>query len=1144
VGEVEEYFRNLERKVLELYSLAKRARGKSFEPANEPEVILARDLAERVEGLLKQYGISGIANRIRELSKSFSRELVALKIAEEIVYGKYGNFSDEKAIEIAVRAALAILTEGITAAPVQGIEKVKIKANSDGTKYVAIYYAGPIRSAGGTEQALTVLVADYVRRLLHLDRYKPTDEEVKRMIEEIRLHERYVGRFQYHNSDEVLEKALKRVPVEITGVPTAQIEVSIHRDLPRVETNKIRGGACRVINDGLLGKAPKIMKIAEEVGLAGWEWLGEIARKGSESKEVSPSDKYLADIIAGRPVFAHPSRVGGFRLRYGRSRNTGLAAVGLHPATMFMLEEFLAVGTQIRIERPGKSAIVMPVDSIEGPIVKLKDGSVIQVNSMDEAVKLREKVEEILFLGDILIAYGEFLENNHPLLPSGYVEEWWIKDLIKAIEERGLTIEEAGRVLNIDAERLNSLIHAWWECKPTAQEALTISTQLGVPLHPKYTYHWSEISAGEVQLLKNWLKNVTIRSSSTAEVIVKVSSEIKKILEKLCIPHRVVSNNEVILDKQHIDVLSACLAGEHEDLLKAENGLEAVNMISRVKIMSKAPTFIGLRMGRPEKARERKMKPPVHVLFPVGLDGGKSRNIVEAASKRYIKVAISYRKCLKCGRSTFYVKCPYCGSKTIEIRICPKCRSEIVGDKCEKCGVRVQKVKERLVDLAGELRRACKRLNIQVVPETVKGVKGLVNSSKIPEPIEKGILRAKYGVFVYKDGTCRFDVTNAPLTHFKPKEIGVNIDKLKELGYLRDYRGRELVSEDQIVELKIQDVIIPLEAARYLVKVAKYVDELLVRFYNEEPYYRIRDVNDLLGHLIIGIAPHTSAGVIGRIIGFTKAKVCYAHPYWHAAKRRNCDGDEDAIILALDAFLNFSRTYLPEKRGGLMDTPIIVMIKVDPGEVDDEVFNMEICREYPIELYLYSQKYYDPKKLHNKIDIIEGRLGTELKYFNFGFTHPTSSISSGPLRTMYKKLKSMEDKIEAQMRIAEKIKAVDEKDVAERIVVHHFLPDLIGNLRAFSTQSFRCVKCNAKYERPPLTGKCRRCGGKVVLTVHKRSIEKYLSSALHLIKKYNLGRYYEQRIDLIRKELDLLFCEERREGQVKLTEYFRGKESQ
>ena len=74
----------------------------------------------------------------------------------------------------------------------------------------------------------------------------------------------------------------------------------------------------------------------------------------------------------------------------------------------------------------------------------------------------------------------------------------------------------------------------------------------------------------------------------------------------------------------------------------------------------------------------------------------------------------------------------------------------------------------------------------------LRGVKGLTNEDKMPEIIEKGILRAKYGLSVYKDGTIRFDGTNAPLTHITPAEIGVSVEKLRTLGYCYDVYGREL----------------------------------------------------------------------------------------------------------------------------------------------------------------------------------------------------------------------------------------------------------------------------------------------------------------------------------------------------------------
>ncbi len=206
--------------------------------------------------------------------------------------------------------------------------------------------------------------------------------------------------------------------------------------------------------------------------------------------------------------------------------------------------------------------------------------------------------------------------------------------------------------------------------------------------------------------------------------------------------------------------------------------------------------------------------------------------------------------------------------------------------------------------------------------DRLKGVKGMTSGYKMAEPLEKGLLRVKNDVYVFKDGTIRFDATDAPITHFKPKEIGTSVEKLKGLGYTHDFEGKPLERDDQILELKVQDVILPYEAGRYLLKVARFIDDLLEKFYGLPRFYNAEKMEDLVGHLVIGLAPHTSAGIIGRIIGFSDVLVGYAHPYYHAAKRRNCDGDEDAVMLLLDALLNFSKYYLPEKRGGKMDAPL------------------------------------------------------------------------------------------------------------------------------------------------------------------------------------------------------------------------------
>src|SRR5438093_9300269 len=140
--------------------------------------------------------------------------------------------------------------------------------------------------------------------------------------------------------------------------------------------------------------------------------------EGEEAKEFM----FMEDVVGGRPIFAFPGAAGGFRIRYGRARNTGLASVGVHPATMEILGGFLAVGVQMRTERPGKAGIVTAVDSIEPPVVRMNDGSVVRIESPSEARAVKDRIESILSLGDRIVGYGEFQENNRSLDDSGFVE--------------------------------------------------------------------------------------------------------------------------------------------------------------------------------------------------------------------------------------------------------------------------------------------------------------------------------------------------------------------------------------------------------------------------------------------------------------------------------------------------------------------------------------------------------------------------------------------------------------------------------------------------------------------------------------------------------------------------------------------------
>ncbi|MBR3213683.1 MAG: DNA polymerase II large subunit [Methanosphaera sp.] len=1102
-----DYFQMLEEKTQELYAIAREARKQGKDLELEPEIPLAKDLAERVEGLV---GPEGVAKRIKELEKSMSREEVAFQIAKEIatkddVTGEDNNYEVQEAnADSAIRTALAILTEGVVAAPLEGIAKVKIKDNPDGGKCFGVYFAGPIRSAGGTAAALAVLLGDYIRIAQGLDRYKPTDDEIERYVEEVELYESEVTNLQYSPTPEEVRLAIRGIPVEVTGEPTDQIEVQ-NRDLPRVETNNIRGGALLAVAEGVIQKSRKIIKYASTLKIDGWSWLEYFTAPKSEKKEEGKNEekkdkpkkkkaKYLEDIIGGRQVLSYPGAKGGFRLRYGRTRDSGLASMAIHPATMEIIE-FLAVGTQMKIEKPGKGNCVVPCDSIEGPIVKLKNGDVVQVNSISQAIKLRRDVIEILFVGDMLVAFGEYLRGNIPLDASCWCEEWWaqeveVSDYFKdSHDDFGIGFKE-----NLELDDLLKLdidIH----------KAIEIAQKTDTPLHPKYTYYYHDISKEEMNNLRDYLYSLFESPDKVFNVDMnRIPIDYhKRIVEVLGICHH-VNNNSFVMSNDDLYALMYTVPKrltDDEDV----STLEAINRNSPVKIKAKAPVFIGGRMGRPEKTKERLMKPAPHSLFPIGNYAGNIRNIVEAAKKGTIKVDLAKCRCTNpdCMVTSFKAICPVCGSRT----------------ELQNSGSSNIKLGKLLAD-------AFDNVNVRRLDE-VKGVKGLISQDKFPEPLEKGILRAKNGVFTYRDGTVRHDSTDLPLTHFIPREIGVSHEKILEMDYTEDIYGNPITNDDQIIELKIQDIVVSESCGDYLLRVSNFIDDLLVKYYNMEPFYNAETRVDLVGHLVAGLAPHTSAGVLARIVGFTKASGCYAHPYFHSAKRRNCDSDEDAVMLLLDALLNFGKTYLPNTRGGSMDAPLVLSIRIDPEEIDDESHNIDCVARIPLEIYRKTEEGgVKPSDVNDLMDNVESRLGTDAQYKGLMYSHPTSSIHAGPKICLYKTLQSMPEKVERQIGLAEMLRCVDQKGVVEGVLNSHFLPDMAGNIRAFSRQKVRCTKCGAKYRRIPLSGECT-CGNPLIFSISKGSVLKYLEISKELCQKYPINPYVVERIEILETSINSLF---------------------
>lgn len=81
-------------------------------------------------------------------------------------------------------------------------------------------------------------------------------------------------------------------------------------------------------------------------------------------------------------------------------------------------------------------------------------------------------------------------------------------------------------------------------------------------------------------------------------------------------------------------------------------------------------------------------------------------------------------------------------------------------------------------------------------------------------------------------------------------------------------------------------------------------------------------------------------------------------------------------------------------------------------------------------------------------------------------------------------------------------------------------------------QKFRCVKCNEKFRRPPMVGKCTKCGGKIIFTIAEGSVVKYLEPSLKLAENYSVSSYLKQTLMLLKNRIEGVFGkeQERQEG--------------
>ena len=1187
MGSYEEYIKNLHEAADATYEIAEQARSKGLDPKITVEIPRAKDLADRTQKLLEFLHPRNTAEQIRELTVKYdgNRERVAIEVArivcaEYYLYGELVNCSDcggsgeikkgtwvsecydcggsgnmmgftnemgaydfqttmktftercktplwkageesqflsELAIYHGVCAGLAVLTEGILVAPLEGVVSARFIGNKDGSHSLAISFAGPIRSAGGTGQALSVLIADVIRRDFGLKNPIMSFEEIERYKEETGA---YARGLQHRPSNPEIEIIVKSCPIYIDGEGVGN-EVTGQRDLPRVKTNKVREGMLLVVCEGLVLKAPKILKYVDDLKLDGWEWLRPFAKGSSKGtdNEVKPNTKFISDVLAGRPIFSLPMETGGFRLRYGRSRLAGLATTSLHPATMTALSGFVIIGTQMKYERPGKGTVSTPCDSIDGPYIEFKDGSAKTIENFEDLdlqypTDPDYKIEKIWDLGEILIPVGEFLENNHILLESPYVKEW----AEQVCTEKGLTYPES------------------------FEEAME-QVKLGLPLAPCYLPFLSDIDDNDFDTLLNGItENGEILTDDARTICYRLAVNVK------------CSKGNYFLSGKRAEILKHWAKSANKSptvgnllAMKALGPLKkSINYRSRVTYR------IGARMGKPEGSKHREMKPPIHTMFPVG-HKISSKRLISDAAKRDDAIQVGIRVCETCGE--FTSKGVHCDKNTVfhgnewvgkEDELWDEISAKALWEKSLK---QVHEIENKQGDSIAFGEKTNKKMTS--ANPAVKGVKGMNSREKTSENMIKGILRHKNEISTFRDGTIRFDMVDITITHFKPSEIGITVKQARELGY-------DVEHEDDVVELRPQDVVIPMNCTEGLFNTTKYIDDLLVTLYGMDRFYNCDSWEDLVGHLIMGIAPHTSGAILSRIIGFADIKGHYGHPYFHAAKRRNCDGDIDAILLLLDGLINFSKSFLSAFRGGMMDAPLILTTTIIPTEIDKEALNVDTMWKYPVSFYEGTMDRPVAKEATNSLGIetVEVRLKKGLNTFEgFGYTHETTDACQSPKNNPYNTLESMKEKTMMQFELGNVIRAVDNKIQAGKLINRHLIRDMRGNLRAYGQQKTRCTKCGASYRRVPITGKCITvlkkdaenpltgeiedliCNHKLILTVHHGSVKKYDGLIAQIIEQYGCDDYTNNLYQLVSSWVADTFSSDEETEQRRLDEF-------
>jgi DNA polymerase II large subunit len=1005
-------------------------------------LILSNSMIDRIPYFFVDY--PDLAIQIQELLKKTTINHTIQSIFRLLVNRKFGNLSVIETIQLGLNIIITLITKAKIDSPVDVVEAA-LDPN-DQTIQLTFY---PL---------ITIFPSKDITLLI---------SAIHGLLEDLHLSDSYI--IPSETIEEIFKECQNIFPDKLWNMNKSRFDNFLRRLSIKLDIRK-DGYSNFNLNSPLVFVLKSLLTHFEDFREASqfflvqrWDYIFNI--KEDQVKDFSiNNDKiglFLERVQKYNPIFSLSNNNEGFRVILGRARNTGYGTAGIHPATIEILN-LLAIGNQIILEPPFSPLAIQPVDSINGPLVKLVSNKIVRIKSYNDYSRVKNDILLILSLGDILIDFND-INSFEIISQTPYTNKEWESELIRwfiqaSQEKRKKCLDILGiktKKTDITHKKAIEMLKRINLSHISIKAALIIAQEFQLSLHPFWIPQWDYVTTEEWNRFKTCLLSAKIEKKTYNGQLLVFTDHIGYNIEKFFIRGGIEyskENNKLILDKW--------------GLLFREMFLKQSDKLRNIE---------------PPPVPKFRIIPFLSQTFNIQMKEVRGRRIKAALGETHTP----HRMQTKTKLHGFYPS--------------PQTKSEF----------------DHITTTLTEMQLFTPVDSLSLLNKDVINKFPKLES----EPLNRVLLRAKYGLTVHKDGIIHLSVPNAPLSQFKAKEIKTSLTTLQDFGYYYDCNGAALQNNNQLINLKPTDVILSEKLIPDLLNTYKFIKEELSLIGKELGSIKNIDQNDLLGELIIGINNNFSVGVPGRIIGFTEALVCFAQSAWHASKGSRCSGsDSDSIILAWDCILNFHPKHLLPKIGIFRGVPLFIQSIPIKEEFQSTFLNLSIDGSIPPYLQIKKRRTQRGNFL-KLLSKYENNFSLQYLSLKPTISYTTSAINLGTLSNILYKVDNLSIKLHSILKLTKKLAGVNTTYLLSHYYQKYLVGDLLKILDDWVEGIFYCDDCH-KTITIDFFEQCPFCNGKVRNKVNVERIKEQYR-LINKLKTYYNGENIPPRINDLFNYIDI-----------------------